>query len=180
MTGGGMAGKVEFSTDQVREAERFPYYREALSTAIGFMPEPVHDTPKSFRGAITARRNEPLQSIHFDVDEHHVRPQHREINQTCVRLVRADYCGDGVGHTRNGTRIGLFDRIGIQRDEREPGISFEAAFTPEGASCVAHPRLADGASLERLTEMCPRLAAHVGPSCDETAPGLIFVRSHGR
>jgi hypothetical protein len=29
--------------------------------------------------------------------------------RACVRLVRADYGGDGVGHTRNGTPIDLFD-----------------------------------------------------------------------
>ena len=38
--------------------------------------------------------------------------------QACVRMVRADYCGDGVGHTRNGTPIDLFDRIGVQRTSR--------------------------------------------------------------
>ena len=49
--------------------------------------------------------------------------------QACVRLVR-DYCGDGVGYTRNGTPIDLFDRIGIQRDELVPGMTFEAAWDP--------------------------------------------------
>lgn len=99
--------------------------------------------------------------------------------QACTRLVRADYCGDGVGHTRNGMPIDIFDRIGIQRDETAPGMSFEAAFNPEGATCVAHPRLPDADSLDRVTAMCPRLTSHVGPACDETAPGLLFVRSHG-
>jgi hypothetical protein len=44
-----------------------------------------------------------------------------------VRLVRADYCGDGIGHTRNGTPIDLFDRIGIQPDEAAPGMTFESS-----------------------------------------------------
>ncbi len=56
--------------------------------------------------------------------------------QTCVRLVRADYCGDGTGHTRNGTPIDIFDKIGIQRDEAAPGLTFEAAWGPDGAVCV--------------------------------------------
>jgi ADYC domain len=47
--------------------------------------------------------------------------------QACVRLVRADYCGDGVGHTRNGMPIDIFDRIGVQRDEPGPHMSLEAA-----------------------------------------------------
>ena len=99
--------------------------------------------------------------------------------QTCVRAVRADYCGDGVGHTRDGTPIDIFDRIGVQRDEVAPGITFEAAFGPDGATCVAHPRLPEDASLERLIALCPRLAAASGEKCDERAPGLIFIRSFG-
>jgi ADYC domain len=99
--------------------------------------------------------------------------------QTCVRAVRADYCGDGVGHTRNGTPIDIFDRVGVQRDQTAPGMSLEAAFGPDGALCVAHPRLPDEASLARLIELCPRLVVTIGPQCDETAPGLIFIRSRG-
>jgi hypothetical protein len=97
--------------------------------------------------------------------------------QACLRLVRADYCGDGVGHTQNGTVIDIFDRIGIQDEENDPGMSFEAAFTPDGASCVAHPRLPGADSLDRIRAMCPRLAGHTGPACDESASGLLFVRS---
>ena len=66
-----------------------------------------------------------------------------DMHQACVRMVRADYCGDGVGHTRNGTPIDLYDRLTIQRDEAAPGMSFEAAWTPSGASCVRHVRIND-------------------------------------
>lgn len=100
-------------------------------------------------------------------------------HQACVRLVRADYCGDGVGHTRNGTPIDIFDRIGIQRDEAAPGMTLEAAFGPDGAVCVRHMRLPGAPDLAALGITCPRLAGHVGTSCDETAPGLLFVRSFG-
>lgn len=61
--------------------------------------------------------------------------------QACVRMMRADYCGDGVGHTRNGTPIDLFDRIGVQRDEPAEGMTLEAAWGPEGAVCISHTRL---------------------------------------
>ncbi|HET6467027.1 MAG TPA: ADYC domain-containing protein [Geminicoccaceae bacterium] len=37
-----------------------------------------------------------------------------DLHQTCVRLVRADYCGDGVSWTETGTLIDLYDRRGIQ------------------------------------------------------------------
>ncbi len=100
--------------------------------------------------------------------------------QACVRLVRADYGGDGEGHTRDGTPIDLFDRIGIQRDEVGPGMTLEAAFGPDGAVCVAHPRLSDSMSLDALVQRYPRLADHVGPTCDDHAQALLFVRSVGR
>lgn len=99
--------------------------------------------------------------------------------QACVRLVRADYGGDGVGHTRNGTPIDLFDRIGIQRDETAPGMTLEAAFDPDGAVCVAHPRLAGVVSLDDLARQYPRLDGHLGRQCDEHAAALLFVRSAG-
>ena len=97
--------------------------------------------------------------------------------QTCVRLVRADYCGDGIGHTRNGTPIDIFDKIGIQRDETAPGMTFEAAWGPDGAVCVQHPRLRDVLDRAALIERCPRLAAHLDQPCDETNPALLYNRS---
>ena len=100
--------------------------------------------------------------------------------QTCVRLVRADYCGDGIGHTRNGTPIDIFDKLGIQRDETAPGMTFEAAWGPDGAVCVRHTRLKDVLGPVELIEQCSRLAARMGESCDETIPALLFNRSFDR
>src|SRR4029079_7056948 len=34
----------------------------------------------------------------------------------CVRMLRADYCGDGVPHTITGTLINLYDNAGVQAD----------------------------------------------------------------
>jgi ADYC domain len=96
--------------------------------------------------------------------------------QACVRLVRADYCGDGIGHTRDGTSIDIFDRIGVQHDEPGPGMSLEAAWGPDGAICVRHTRLSQPA-LAAIATTCPRLASHVGDRCDETAPALLYNRS---
>ena len=104
-------------------------------------------------------------------------------HQACVRLVRADYCGDGLGHTRTGTPIDLYDRLGIQRDEPAPGMDFEAGWTPSGASCVRHVRVRGEASLMELERRCPaRLAGRTGAGCTEAeaarAPDvLLFNRS---
>jgi ADYC domain len=54
---------------------------------------------------------------------------------TCVRALRADFCGDGTPHTVNGTMINLYDNVGIQADTVDwiP----EAEWTPDGATCVS-------------------------------------------
>jgi hypothetical protein len=88
-----------------------------------------------------------------------------DLYQTCVRLVRADYCGNGHGWTRNGTPIELHDAVGIQREEEAPGMSFEAAWGPDGAHCVAHVRVPANGSLEDVLRTCPRLAGKIGKAC---------------
>jgi len=97
--------------------------------------------------------------------------------QTCVRMARADYCGDGVGHTRNGTPIDIFDHVGIQRDEPAAGMTFEAAWGEDGAVCVSHTRLPDVLSTAALAELC---VDRIVRSCDETTRALLFNRSFGR
>jgi hypothetical protein len=34
-----------------------------------------------------------------------------DYHQACTRLIRADYCGDGIGRTRDGVRIEIIDRF---------------------------------------------------------------------
>jgi hypothetical protein len=100
----------------------------------------------------------------------------------CVRLMRADYCGDGHGWTRDGTPVDLWDRLGIRKaDTRSDTIfTFEAGWSPDGAVCVARTRIPENVTLDRLKESCPRLAAV--PVCDEGsavgAGALLFNRSH--
>jgi hypothetical protein len=85
-----------------------------------------------------------------------------DLYRTCVRIVRAEYCGNGHGWTRNGTPIELHDAFGILREEEAPGMSFEAAWGPDGAHCVAHVRVPANGSLEDLLKTCPRLAGRIG------------------
>ena len=74
------------------------------------------------------------------------------------------------GTRKTVTPIDLYDKIGIQRDEVVPDMSFEAAWGPDGAVCVRHTRLKDVALIER----CPRLAGRVGEQCEETIPASLF------
>ena len=92
----------------------------------------------------------------------------RDHHQACVRMMRADYCGDGQSFTRGGTLIDLYDRLGIQKDEPGPGMRFEAGWGKDGATCVAHVRIPEKVTLEELARRCPgRLAERVGAVCTE-------------
>jgi hypothetical protein len=104
----------------------------------------------------------------------------RDYYNSCVHLVRADYCGEGVGTTRNGMPIDVYDHIGVQPRVSAPDFTFEAAFGPHGALCVAHPRVRENITLEALARACPRLVGHLGPDqCSEGAAkdALLFVES---
>jgi hypothetical protein len=101
--------------------------------------------------------------------------------EACVHMVRADYCGDGVATTREGTQIDIFDRHGVQRAETEQGWRFEAGWSPAGAVCVAHTRIPQNVTLDQLRESCPRLAAVLGEECTEASAAklgaVLFNRS---
>jgi hypothetical protein len=87
--------------------------------------------------------------------------------QACEHMVRADYAGDGVPHTRNGIAILIWDIAGIRPVPEGPPVAaypFEAGWGPDGAVCAAHTRQADLLSLQALLKSAPRLAAH---PCDE-------------
>ncbi|MCB9568521.1 MAG: hypothetical protein H6710_15120 [Myxococcales bacterium] len=67
-------------------------------------------------------------------------------HQTCLRMTRADYAGDGVPHTANGTPIHVADIYGVNTEEEAPGLVKEAEWGPHGALCLRraafrHPEL---------------------------------------
>lgn len=65
------------------------------------------------------------------------------LHQACTRMARADYCGDGVSYTQNGTEINLWDSLVPQvqvRDAVAQGMTFEAGWTVYGANCLSHVR----------------------------------------
>ena len=101
--------------------------------------------------------------------------------ESCVHMVRADYCGDGIPATRNGTLIDVFDDHDVQDSAKDPLLSFEAGWSPTGAVCVAHTRIAKELDLAALVKRCPRLREAVGTTCDETSArtlgALVFNAS---
>lgn len=97
-------------------------------------------------------------------------------HDACTQMMRAAYCGDGRSYTEDGTLIDIADRIGIQRYDNDPGLAFEAAWSPAGAVCVAHTRKPALLSIEQLQQRCPRV--RTGADCsDETAGALLYNRS---
>jgi len=76
----------------------------------------------------------------------------RDYHQACVRMLRADYCGDGSSWTVDGTLINIYDNLGIQQDAEK--WKTEAEWTPAGARLV---------SKENQTRV--KLHKHSTPSC---------------
>jgi hypothetical protein len=105
----------------------------------------------------------------------------RDMYNACVRMVRADYCGDGKGTTRTGTMIDYYDNRGIQQPANDARFEFEAGWTATGAVCVRHVRIKDNISLEELAASCPRLRTRLGSACTEdnarALGATVFVRS---
>ena len=83
-----------------------------------------------------------------------------DAHQACTRMARADYCGDGRSHTHENTALDIYDRFGVLTRTTESSAawdtaraSFEAAWAPDGATCLARTR--DGRPLETILQECP-------------------------
>jgi len=107
-------------------------------------------------------------------------------HQSCQRLVRADYCGNGVPHTANGTPIDVYDTYGIMTPDNLAGNTLEADWRPDGAHCIQHTRWlkADASVTGALTDLeyiqatCPeRLAANDSSCANDSASS--FHQSNG-
>ena len=109
-------------------------------------------------------------------------------HQTCTRVARADYCGDGTPHTHDGTQINIWDRLpsgGIQHHGGQLptlGMLFEAGWNTEGAVCLSHARwLLEDALL--LAAVCPdRLVPPglLGGTVCDTVPAVLGLDANAR
>ena len=87
-----------------------------------------------------------------------------DYHHACVRMLRADYCGDGTPHTVNGTLINLYDELGIQLDAEQWPV--DAEWSPDGARCMNHIR---GGTLPAC------YAAKFTPTCGDFSHGGLLV-----
>jgi hypothetical protein len=75
-------------------------------------------------------------------------------HDTCVRAVRADWCGDGRAWTVDGTTINLWDRKAVQVDsETWPA---EAEWGAMGATCLNKTRVVNGELRGELIPDCAK------------------------
>jgi hypothetical protein len=84
-------------------------------------------------------------------------PSLKPYHKACVRLLRADYCGNGRSYTTNGRLLNLYDSIGVQQDTN--GWGFEAEWDEHGARCLTEHR--------RATVDVPCYDPQLEPACGE-------------
>jgi hypothetical protein len=97
----------------------------------------------------------------------------------CIRMARADYCGDGQPHTLNGTEVGLSTpRDPMRSSDCTDGRCFEASWSKNGAVCISHPRWT-GMGTDMGYEACQNKFVPVGGLLCRGAPaeGVISSRS---
>jgi hypothetical protein len=77
------------------------------------------------------------------------------VHQACTRMLRADYCGDGMSHTQEDVEIDEWDTFGLQVPDRHTRWDFEAEWTADGARCFDRSRLGDGEARDWVDASCP-------------------------
>ena len=88
------------------------------------------------------------------------------MHQTCTRLARADYCGNGKANTHDGTKVNVWDMLPppgpIQRRAVYSPIgfpptlpmTFEAGWNTGGAVCLSRARWLVNGTLQ-IASLCP-------------------------
>lgn len=92
--------------------------------------------------------------------------------ETCIRALRADYCGDGVSHTIDGTLINIYDKLNIQTDT--VAWSIESNWTPDGALCINKARVATSL-VEPAVPAC--MASRAKITCATSWQPTVLIRT---
>jgi hypothetical protein len=109
-------------------------------------------------------------------------PTRELLHEACVRMVRADYCGDGTSHTVDGVSIDVWDYAGF--DAMTPisvapdGYGHEGEWTPNGARCLSDALMGRISSDVDHQPVVDYLHAHCGDKWNgqpNQPPGVDFV-----
>jgi hypothetical protein len=92
-------------------------------------------------------------------------------HQACTRLIRADYCGNGVSYTVPGTMIDIGDDLHIRTFDRE--WAGEAEWSPDGAVCLS---LEKQSALQTSLRGTPACELPILASCGSLSTGLMATR----
>ena len=110
-----------------------------------------------------------------------------QLHQSCVRAVRADYCGNGESMTQPNEQVNFYDSLSIQRDGADWPL--EAQWSPDGAVCAAATRLTLAppdprtrrpatAVSDYLTRACPALPRTCPPASPKTATATLWTEAN--
>lgn len=91
----------------------------------------------------------------------------------CVRMLRADICGNGTSYTVDGTPINLYDNVGLQVDTEAWDI--EAEWTPDGARCLVNVQQTRFFRVLGMTQRPSCFAGIVQPTCGKFNNGALLV-----
>jgi hypothetical protein len=109
-----------------------------------------HDEPNTVTLSCDAAGNAPKVEQFVEADgaitkclrQFQINPQlFGDAFLACIRMARADYCGDGHPRTYAGTEIGVATPLSpMTAAECRDGRCFEASWSKDGAICIARPR----------------------------------------
>jgi hypothetical protein len=90
-----------------------------------------------------------------------------DYHQACTRMIRADYCGNSVSYTLNGTLIDVFDDLSPQIQSEAAHWPLEAQWSPQGATCLSDARHQELVNAKRSPSCSPPQQTKL-PSCGQS------------
>jgi hypothetical protein len=145
-----------------------------------------HDEPNTITLSCDAAGNDPTVEQFVEADgaitkcmrQFQLNPQQfSDAFLACIRMARADYCGDGHPHTYDGTEISVATpQSPMTTAECRDGRCLEASWSKNGAVCIARTRWSgkgmDFAACRDQFKPTGALQCR-----DDPAQGVVFSRS---
>jgi hypothetical protein len=88
------------------------------------------------------------------------------LHEACTRTLRADYCGDGMPLTRDGTVIDVSDNVGVESFAM-PTWPFEAEWSYGGATCIRKTRWSTIDSADTTSTKNAKVKRYIDAHCPD-------------